>query len=90
MTEELQFCRTINGVDIVSTRKQTNVNELFRAKKLKNSMFEKYRKITDWSFLTQKTRLERYLSGRGRKYRFPPKTTEPQAFLLRKSAERRR
>jgi|GEM_PF-1469615 len=39
---------------IVSTRSLTNVDELFRAKKLKNIMFSKYRKITDWDFLAQK------------------------------------
>jgi len=55
--------KSLNGISqidsletliIVSARNLTNVDELFRAKKLKNSMFEKYRKITDWSFLAQK------------------------------------
>jgi len=46
--EELTLQKTINGIYLY------DVDELFHAKKLKNIMFEKYRKISDWSFLAQK------------------------------------
>jgi len=50
----LSLLQNLQTLHIVATKNLTDVSDMLAAPKLKNIMFEKYRKITDWDFLANK------------------------------------